>query len=85
MVMKRELLFDVDPHRRVWTSIFDIPPGTLARPSTGDYLLYVTSAGNGWWVNEDRADTEIPAVEELGSGWSLLSRHNGHAPFCEVL
>ena len=84
----RDLLFDVpaaEPHRRTWTSVFDIPPGTLAEPTVGERLLYVTSMSTGWWVTRAEVDATIPVIEGRNGGWPLLGGHNAHGPFREVL
>lgn len=94
--MKRELLFEIDvpEHQlprprdrnaapRVWRSVYDIPPGTLVKPSRGSSHLYVTSQGKGWWLQPDDW-SEISYVEGSGNGWRLDSDAAGRAPFREV-
>lgn len=97
--MKRELLFDGvleaeaeakanTPRPRVFDSVYDIPPGTLVKPATRKSHLYVTSRGQGWWINPDREGIfapEIALVEESGSGWTIGQDAATRAPFLEVL
>lgn len=89
--MKRELLFDAvfaaeaEAKARgpqVWQSILDIPPNTVAKPERGDFYLYVTPRGRGWWV------TGKPASPPDVIGWKMddsrVTDSNKRGPFTEV-
>lgn len=66
-----------DPGPRKWSSVYDIPPGTVVTCKDGQ-RLYVNTRGLGWWVNG------APISEGERLGWTISDRHDSYGPFVET-